>query len=152
MANSVAGSILGVVVDGEYITCQTDATLNLINNLNEDEICKPAPNTGINAVGYVTRTLVSKDWNMTFSAQAFLASAAANESNNIDLVRRFINYQDAVTVIFQPSEGNYAGSAVGYEGDGILSTITQNAPTDGPSTYDVEIQGNGPLNEVVLTS
>lgn len=149
MANSLAGKIIGVELNGTYYKCQTDATLNLIANLTEDEACKPDPGTPSGGgIGWVTRTVDSKDWNITFSAKAF---ADDLQANNSEISTFFIDSDLSVEVDFQTNvtENNDAYNFV-YNGDGIMSSLTLNAPTDGASTYDVEIQGNGPLTYTTI--
>jgi hypothetical protein len=143
MANSLPGKLLKVTVNGLVLRCQTDATLTLTANLTEDDACKPENDDADAGASWITRTVDSKDWTISFSAKAFADNIAGS---NIDLVPLWINGDLSVEVQFltNPSQTTYPYGFV-IEGSGIMNSLTFNAPVAGSATYDTEISGNGPL-------
>ncbi len=140
------GKLIGVKVNGEYIRCQTDATLNIVINTSEDEPCKPTEDQATNAAAWITRTVDTKDWNVSVTAKSF-ADEVSGMIDNSDIAALMIEGDPNVEMTFQTirtTDYNYASIFV-YEGTGILTSFTQNAPEAGQATYDLEISGNGAL-------
>lgn len=150
MAQSIAGKFIKVKVNGVEYRCQTDATLTLTVNMTENDPCKPSDAlvTAGQLIPYVTRTADTRDWTLTFSAQAFADAIGASELELSDL---FINGALSVTAQFlsTPTQTTWPNGFL-YEGAGILSSLTINAPEAGNATYDAEITGNGPLTKTLI--
>lgn len=145
MSNKLPGRLLGVTVNGVYYKCQTSADLNLTAATTTDETCKPDQGTSGDPIGWVTRTVDSKDWTITFSAKSFADGLGA--SGNA-LSRLFIEGDLSCTAHFMtnPNQGDgIISTDVLYVGEGLLSGLKINAPEKGSSTYDATIVGNGPL-------
>jgi len=140
------GKLIGVKVNGNFIRCQTDATLNIIINTTEDEPCKPTEEQSTNEAAWITRTVDTKDWNVSVTAKSF-ADAVSGFIDNSDIATLMVVGDPNVEMTFQTirtTDYNYASIFV-YEGTGILTSFTQNAPEEGQATYDLEISGNGAL-------
>lgn len=154
MANSIPGKLIKVKINGVEWRCQTDATLTMTVNMTENDPCKPtdAQVTSGQTTPYVTRSADSRDWTITFSAQAFADAVGASQ---IELSKLFINGALNVTAQFLSSttQTTYPNGFL-YEGTGILSSLTINAPEAGNATYDAEVTGNGPLTltEIPITT
>lgn len=145
MSNALPGKLLGVTVNGVYYRCQTTADLTLTAATTDDDTCKPDQGAGSIPIGWITRTVDSKDWAITFSAKAFADGLGA--SGNA-LSKLFINGDLTCTAHFMtnPLQGNgQISTDVLYEGSGLLTGLKLNAPEKGSSTYDATITGNGPL-------
>lgn len=145
MGNTLPGRLLGVTINGTYFKCQTTADLNFSAAVTEDDTCKPDQGTDSDPIGWVTRTVDSKDWTITFSGKAFADGLGA--SGNA-LSRLFIDGDLGVTAHFMtnPDQGDgIISTDVLYEGEGLLTGLKLNAPEKGSSTYDVTIVGNGPM-------
>lgn len=143
--SSVEGRLIGVKVAGSYYRCQTDAKLTLGTSVTQNDTCKPDPSGSI-SIDWETSTVDSKNWNMTFSAQAFLDSLEGYNDNS-DLIELFITGDlqveaDFLTATALTETEGYSHDFI-FTGPGLLSGITVNAPAKGSSTYDVTITGNG---------
>lgn len=146
MAGVLQGKLIGVKVNGSYIRCQTDATLTLTVNTTEDDPCKPTEEEATNAAAWITRTVDTKDWNVSVTAKSF-ADVLAGFLDNSDIAALMIEGDPNVEMTFQTirtTDYDYSSIFV-YEGTGILTSFTHNAPEAGQSTYDLEISGNGAL-------
>lgn len=152
--NVLEGKLTGVWLDIgnglEYFRCQTDAQLQLTASTTENDACKPDQTVGASASGlgisWVTRTVDSKDWQITFSAKAFLDSLGANQAS---LAQFFINSATLEVEAEFATNANTGSHSHPvdhfYTGTGLLTGLTLNGPESGDSTYDVTIDGNGPL-------
>lgn len=143
-SNKVPGSIIGVLIGGEWYRCQTDATLNLTVNVTEEDACKPEPGDEAGAdVPWIERTADSRDWNIDFSAGLMRNSL---EAGNPDIARLIVDGDIDVEVQFVTREGQTKSDVdFIYSGSGILTGFTLNAPVTGSATTDTSIVGNGPL-------
>lgn len=141
----VQGRLIGVKLNGNYYNCQTDAKLTFGTSVTKNPICKPNPD-GTTSITWETSTVDSKNWQITFSAQSFLDSITGTKNNN-DLIKDFVGGDLQVDAQFLTSEN--LTDIEGFEhdflfdGPGLLSGLTLNAPSAGASTYDVTITGNG---------
>lgn len=146
--NVLEGKLTGVWLDGVYYRCQTDAQLQLTASTTENDTCKPDQTEGDTDVGiqWITRTVDSKDWQITFSAKSFLDSLGANQAS---LAQFFINDATLEVEAEFATNANFASHSHPvdhfYTGTGLLTGLTINGPESGDSTYDVTIDGNGPL-------
>lgn len=143
--NVLPGKLLGVTLDGVYYKCQTTADLTLTAAVTEDDTCKPDQGSDVDPIGWITRTVDSKDWAITFSAKSFADGLGASGNQ---LSRFFIESDLVVLAHFMtnPDAGDGTISDdVLYEGSGLLTGLKINAPEKGSSTYDATITGNGPL-------
>jgi hypothetical protein len=144
MNNTLPGKLLGVTLDGVYYKCQTNADLTFSAATTQDTPCKPDQG-GSDPITWDSFTVDSKQWVMTFSANAFADGLGA--SGNA-LSRFFINSNLQVTAHFMtnPTLGNgQISTDVLYEGSGLLTGLKLNAPEKGSSTYDATITGNGAM-------
>lgn len=146
MSNVLPGRLIGVKIGGQYFKCQTNADLTLTGATTADETCKPDQGVEGNPIGWVTRTVDSKDWTITFSAKNF-ADGLGN--SGYDMSRIFIDTDLSVTAFFMTNPDQGSGDFISadwvYEGEGLLTSLKINAPEKGSSTYDATIEGNGPL-------
>lgn len=145
MSNALPGRLLGVTIDGVYYKCQTTADLTFTAATTEDDTCKPDQGTDQDPLGWVTRTVDSKDWAITFSAKAFADGLGASGNS---LSKFFINSDLSCIAHFMsnPEQGDgIVSTDVLYEGPGLLTSLKLNAPEKGSSTYDATITGNGPM-------
>lgn len=143
---NLEGRLIGVTINGNYYNCQTAGDLTLGTSLTKNPVCKPNPTNGSLSIAWETSNVDSKNWQITFSAQSFLDSITGYKNNN-DLLQYFITGNLIVDVQFLTSANltdaeNYQHDFI-FEGSGLLSTIKVNAPSQGGSTYDVTITGNG---------
>lgn len=150
--NVLEGKLTGVWLDIgnglEYFRCQTNAQLQLTAATTTNDPCKPdqttdSPNVG---VSWLTRTVDSKDWQITFSAKSFLDSLGTNQSA---LAQFFISSNNLQVEAEFATNANFTSHSHPvddfYTGSGLLTGLTINGPESGDSTYDVTIDGNGPL-------
>lgn len=143
-SNKVPGNIIGVTIGGVWYKCQTDATLNLIVNVTEEDPCKPDPEDQASGdLAWIERTADSRDWSIDFSS-ALLRNSL--EASNPDIARLIVDGDVDVEVQFM-TRVNQTKSDVDfiYSGSGILTGFTLNAPVAGSATTDTSIAGNGPL-------
>lgn len=143
---ALQGKLLGVKVNGVFVRCQTDATLNININVTDDEPCKPTETDTTNGTSWTTHTVDSKDWSLSVTAKAF-ADVEAGIFDNSDIAELMTVGNPSVEAVFQTIQTtDYNHPAVFlYEGTGTLTSFSHNAPSDGESTYDLEITGNGAL-------
>ena len=147
-SNKVPGSILGIRIGGQWLECQTDATLNITVNVSEEDPCKPdgdsvSPN---NEIPWVERTADSRDWSVDFSST--LMRDSLNTANNPSNVAKLIIDGDVYVEAFEFATANNQArmdSDMVYSGSGILTNFTLNGPATGSATMDSTISGNGPL-------
>lgn len=143
MAKAIPGKLLAVTINGQKYRCQTDGSLNITANLSEDDPCKPDDQSTPAEAGWVTRSVDSRDWSMSFSAKSFSDNIQAHNS---DVSSLMIDGDLDVEVEFLTTPGQHSfPEDIVYSGSGILANFTLNAPVTGGSTYDVEVSGNGPL-------
>jgi hypothetical protein len=143
--NALPGKLLGVTLDGVYYKCQTNADLTFTAAVTADDTCKPDQGVGADPIQWVTNTVDSKSWVITFSAKAFADGLGASGNQ---LSRFFIESDLAVTAHFMtnPDLGDgIISDDVLYEGSGLLTSLKLNGPEKGASTYDATITGNGPM-------
>lgn len=155
--NSVPGSIIGIrlkdsdsVGDPVWLNCQVDATLDLAVETEEDDACKPSPET-IEEVGdipWAEFTPSKRNWNISFSQKLMRNSLAAL---NVDISDLIITGKVYVEVEFMTTPGQSKSDYdFIYAGTGILTGFTLNAPGTGASTSDSTIQGTGPITRDVV--
>jgi hypothetical protein len=150
MANALPGKLLGIRTNGKYWRCQTAGDLTLTGATTDDDTCKPDQGADQDPIGWVTRTVDSKDWTMTFSAKAF---ADGLDGNIFDLANEFIDGDLNVEADFMtnPDLGDGVISTdYLYSGTGLLTGIKINGPEKGSSTGDITITGNGPLSHTEI--
>lgn len=145
---SVQGKVYQVKVNGESYDCQTDATLNMVTNTTEKELCKP---TGAesSAVTWVEYNIDSQGWDIAFSGQAFADSLVKANANLMSL---FVAGDVLLEVDFHTNvdvKGFDGNQVQYYTGKGIMTAITLNAPAVGVATYDTTIQGTGAITELL---
>jgi hypothetical protein len=150
--NVLEGKLTGVWLDIgnglEYFRCQTDAQLQLTASTTENDACKPDQTSGAENVGltWVTRTVDSKDWQITFSAKAFLDSLGANQFALIEFFISSPTLEVEAEFATNANTGAHSHPVDNfYTGTGLLTGVTLNGPQSGDSTYDATIDGNGPL-------
>lgn len=152
-SNKVPGNIIGVTINGVWYRCQTDATLTLTVNVTEEDPCKPDPDDAeASDLAWVERTADSRDWSIDFSG-ALLRNSL--EAGNPDIGELIIDGNVDVDVQFMTRPGQSKSDVdFIYEGSGILTGFTFNAPVTGSATGDTSIAGNGPLTytKVPVTS
>ncbi len=143
--NTLPGRLLGVTLDSVYYKCQTNADLTMTAATTSDDTCKPDQGVGADPIGWVTKTVDSKDWTVTFSAKAFADGLSASGNS---LSRFFINSDLSCLMHFMtnPNQGDgIISTDVLYTGQGLLTNLKLNAPEKGSASYDATITGNGPL-------
>lgn len=146
MAGAIQGKLIGVKINGNYIRCQTDATLTITANTTDTDPCKPSEDEATNAASWVTHSTDSKAWTVSVTAKAF-ADVAAGVIDNSDVAAMMISGNPEVEMTFQTIRTtDYDHDQIFvYEGSGTITSFTHNAPGAGESTYDLEITGNGAL-------
>lgn len=150
--NVLEGKLTGVWLDIgnglEFFRCQTDAKLKLTAATSTNDVCKPDQTVDAEDLGvqWVTRTVDSKDWQITFSAKAFLDSLGSNQFSLIQFFIASGTLQVEAEFATNANAGAHSHPVDHfYTGSGILSDVTLNGPEKGDSTYDATIDGNGPL-------
>ena len=139
----ISGKLLRVKIGDKYLQCQLDATLNLITNTTEDEVCKPSGDTVETATSWVTRTVDSQDWNISVNAQAFLDTVGA-ELTQSDILESIIDGDLNVEVEFLSTPGQHSNDEdILFEGDAIIENFSLSAPATGKANYDLDLSGNG---------
>lgn len=155
--NSVPGSIIGMTIKqvgsvdpGVWLDCQTDATLDMAVETEEEDPCKPTPEELVTTgdVPWADFTPSKRNWNITFSQKMMRASLAASNTNIASLI---IAGNVFVEVQFMTAPGQTKSDFdFVYSGTGILTGFTFNAPVTGAATTDSTIQGTGPLAELIV--
>lgn len=154
--NVLQGSVLGVRIGDNWIRCQTDATLTLTKNLTTPDPCKPAPGESAASGKWNQPVVETKEWSIDFSAKTFADTTADGYSLSY-VTQQFLQNDDPVEVVFQTNDELTDYSAplsLLYTGEGLLSSLTVNAPGTGESTYDTTITGVGEIlfEEVPVTT
>lgn len=141
MAGVLPGKVIGVTIDGDFIDCQIDATLTKTNNVTETTGCKPSPDGTYKGASTVGRTVDTSDWTITMSAKAFADAVTVNQND----IAEKMDTNPIVQVTFQTTQTTDFDfeEAWVYEGEGILTDFTINAPQDGEATWDTTIVANG---------
>jgi len=152
-SNKVPGSIIGVRFGGVWLSCQTDATLNLTVNVTEEDSCKPDEGDSVAGdISWVERSVDSRDWSIDFSQNLMRNSLAAS---NPDIGNLIIDGDVEVEVEFMSRPGQVKSDYdFVYSGSGIITGFTMNGPATGTATTDTTVVGNGPLayEKVLVTS
>lgn len=143
MANSktIPGKLIVVSIGDNALDCQQDSTLNISYNVTEDTPCKPDPNEAYTGFSWQTSTTDSATWNISFTLNA----TDVNANNQNSILNQLINTSNEVSIAFETSQANGTGLAFSsiFEGDGLITDFSWNAPSEGVSTVDVTVQGNG---------
>ena len=142
MANKVIpGKLLLVKMGDDFFNCQQDASLSITYNLTQEDPCKPDPSESYKGFSWQTSTTDSATWEISFTLKA----TDANASNQNSLLNQLVNTGNSVEISFETSDASGTGLefASVFEGDGLISSFTWNAPANGESTVDVTVTGNG---------
>ncbi len=133
-----------IQLNGDYVPCQLDLTLNITQNTSTEDPCKPDPANIDAGASFNTYSVDSKDWSVTFSARQFADELALN---NIELSELIINGDGRLAMIINTVQGaNWSHPLIfEYAGEVIITSLDLNAPATGSATYDVTLQGAGPL-------
>lgn len=151
--DAIPGKLMGVKIDGNFIDCQIDATLNMTLDTEEGDICKPSPTDTTDAKSWAEPTAGRKSGTLDFSAKAF---AKATGYGLYELGNLFINGDNRLEWTFgttQTTDYVYTVLIV-YSGDGLLSTHNVNGPGTGESTYDgtITFVGQPSIDRIPVTS
>ena len=142
MANKVIpGKLLLVRMGDDFFNCQQDASLSITYNLTQEDPCKPDPSEPYKGFSWQTSTTDSATWEISFTLKA----TDANANNQNSLLNQLVNTGNSVEISFETSDASGTGLefASVFEGDGLISSFTWNAPANGESTVDVTVTGNG---------
>lgn len=142
MANKVIpGKLLLVKMGDDFFNCQQDASLSITYNLTQEDPCKPDPSELYKGFSWQTSTTDSATWEISFTLKA----TDANANNQNSLLNQLVNTGNSVEISFETSDasGTDLEFASVFEGDGLISSFTWNAPANGESTVDVTVTGNG---------
>lgn len=142
MANKVIpGKLLLVKMGDDFFNCQQDASLAITYNLTQEDPCKPDPSESYKGFSWQTSTTDSATWEISFTLKA----TDANANNQNSLLNQLVNTGNSVEISFETSDASGTGLefASVFEGDGLISSFTWNAPANGESTVDVTVTGNG---------
>lgn len=148
MAGVLQGKLISVSIDENPIRCQMDATLNINQEVSDNEPCKPTAAESTNGAAWTTHTVSSKSWTISVTAKTF-ADVLNGFLNQNDIADLMISGTPSVNVVFETTQTtDYDHPYIWmYEGVGTLTSFTINAPQDGESTYDFEITGNGAIQK-----
>ncbi len=143
MANSktIPGKLIVVSIGDNPLDCQQDSTLNITYNLTQETPCKPDPTEDYKGFSWQTSTTDSASWSITFTLNA--TDSSSNNQNS--LLDQLINSGNEVDIAFETSQATGTGLTVSsiFEGEGLISDFSWNAPSEGVSTVDVTVTGNG---------
>lgn len=143
MANSkvIPGKLILASTGGTAFDCQQDATLSITYNLTQEEPCKPDPTETYRGFSWQTSTTDSASWEITFTLKA----TDANSNNQNTLLNALVNTGNEMNIVFETSsaQGTDLQFSSIFEGDGLISSFSWNAPSAGESTVDVTVTGNG---------
>lgn len=143
MANSkvIPGKLIVVTSGDVAFDCQQDASLSITYELSQEEPCKPDPTETYRGFSWQTSTTDSASWEITFTLKA----TDATQNNQNSLLNQLINTGNELSLAFETSSAVGAGLTVAsiFEGDGLISSFSWNAPSTGESTVDVTVSGNG---------
>jgi len=148
----LTGNIFGVQVNGEWLDCQTSATLNTTVNVSEDAPCKVLDGTGdASGIPFVTRTADSRDWSIDVDG-SLLRDSMVSANADIDLGKLFVDgdvYIDAV--YFRTAIGQTQSDVDAiYSGPAILTSFSITAPDTGAATTSTTFTGNGTLTRTTV--
>lgn len=142
---AVQGKLLYIKVGEKEIECQTDLTLNMTANTTDTDACKPLSTDVGGTADWITRTVASREWDASVSAQT-LVNAITTYNNIGDLMGIFVNGSLNVEVAIQTNSANTdydQTSTFLFTGSAIMNGLTLNGPQDGVSTGDVTFVSNG---------
>lgn len=151
MANNVyPGRIINMTANGLEPICNVDATLNMTSETTTDTPCKPTSDEAYKSANWTTVTQTSKSWTITGSMKAVGDTVTAGKYKHSYLANQFIEGLP-VEVTFgttQTTDFDFDELEV-YSGSGIVTDVTWNAPSDGESTVDFTVTGNGELTHTI---
>lgn len=144
--NQIAGNIIGVQINDEWLQCQAEATLNLVLNTSESPICKVLDGTASAGAPYKRYTDDSREWNITTN-NALLKDSFATLNNGVNLAKLFVDGDYYIqSVLFRTAEGQqFADNDMIYEGSAFLTNFSITAPATGANTTSATFQGDGEL-------
>lgn len=143
MANSkvIPGKLILASTGDTAFDCQQDATLSITYNITQEEPCKPDPTETYRGFSWQTSTTDSAAWEITFTLKA----TDANANNQNSILDTLVNTGNEMSIAFETSSAQGTGLQFAslFEGDGLISSFSWNAPSAGESTVDVTVTGNG---------
>lgn len=144
-SNKIPGNIIGVQKGDTFLQCQAEATLNMVANTSEDELCKELE-TESDAAPWKTFTVDSREWNIDVS-QALLKDSLSTLNNDINLGKLFIDGDlEFDSILFRTKvDQQFADNDMIYEGAATLTNFSITAPATGANTTSATFQGNGAL-------
>lgn len=144
-SNKIPGNIIGVQIGDDWLQCQAEATLNMVANTSEDELCKELESETTD-VPWKTFTLDSREWSIDVG-QGLLKDSFATLNNAVNLGKIFIdgNLEIASILFRTKTDQQFADNDMIYEGAAILTNFSITAPATGANTTSATFQGNGAL-------
>lgn len=142
----IPGKLMQMKLNGSWVRCQMDISLNITQDITDDEACKPTETDTYKGGAWNTNTKGNRGWTASLSGKVF-ADVAAGTITNDDISTLLIDGDSDVEVIIQSMQTtDYDFAAILlYEGTGSITSFTLNGPSDGDATWDIEITGNGAL-------
>lgn len=142
LTNKIQGSLILFGLNGSFPKCQIDATFESTININELPTCKPMAGEAYIATNPAEYEVTGSSWSVSMSARAFAEGTSFNQG---DILEAIASGQVFVPIVFATTQtSNYDKEELQtITGDAILTSFSWNAPSDGDSTYDITLQGNG---------
>jgi hypothetical protein len=144
-SNKIPGNIIGVQIGDDWLQCQAEATLNMVGNTSEDELCKKLEAEGDDAP-WKTFTIDSREWSIDVG-QSLLKDSFATLNDPVNLGKLFIDGDlEIASILFRTKvDQQFADNDMIYEGAAILTNFSVTAPSTGANTTSATFQGNGAL-------
>lgn len=142
--NQIAGKIIGVMIDDEWLQCQAEATFNGTVNTSEDPICKDLESDDTNDIPFKDFTPDTREWSIDVSS-ALLKDSFTILNAGVNLIKKFIDGNVVIdSVMFRTKVGQqFADNDMIIEGSAILTNFSITAPATGSNTTSATFQGTG---------
>lgn len=131
------GQIVGIVIDGNELACNTDVTVSLTKNLTEDPACKPLSTDAYTEGGWVRQSITSKTGTITGTALSVADVVTGAVITDADILDLFLTTDRIEVVVRTTPVTNYQYQTVRtLTATCIINEISWNNPSDATSSSD----------------
>lgn len=132
----VAGRLIGVQVGGSFISCEISSSINLTQEM--------LPAAAVDSGRWAEFLEGERGWTITVNGGLLLEAVGADIKTIL-----LSNYFDTLPLSVYFSTRPDATTELIFSGTALFSSGDITAPSTGAATWNVNLQGSGPLNHTI---